>query len=87
MNGRCFQQNVLKADLDLVEYTSPAIGSGIVTQQPKKRDSENNNHYTLLFTAISLSIGQTIILFKTSKLHCIFNFVETATHQQGTSDT
>jgi len=38
-------------------------------------------------TSIQLTFGQDIITFKISKPYCIFNFLETATNQQGTSST
>ena len=38
-------------------------------------------------TSVQLTFGQDIITFKISKPYCIFNFLETATNQQGTSST
>lgn len=40
-----------------------------------------------LLAFVQLSFGQDIIRFKVSKPYCVFNFLETATHQQGTSST
>ena len=38
-------------------------------------------------TSVQLTFGPDIITFKISKPYCIFNFLETATNQQGTSST
>src|SRR5690606_3538821 len=40
-----------------------------------------------LLTFVQLSFGQEIIKFEISKPYCIFNFLETAINQQGTSST